>query len=59
MVRAELFGEYVSAVLPEGRDTAEDAPFLYGTVAVVAVPLVLVMGVVFGRFWVNRRRSAS
>ena len=58
-VRAALFGGYSPQELPQtAGEEAEVSPALFGVAAVVAVPLVLVAGVLLGRFWVRRKRVA-
>lgn len=54
-VRAALFGDYSSTVLPSAESEPESTATLYG-IAVVAVPLVLVAGVVLGKAWAKRKR---
>ncbi|MDR6865514.1 hypothetical protein J2Y69_000096 [Microbacterium resistens] len=58
-VRTALFDEYSSVVLKPGQQDSEASPTFSGAAAVVAVPLVLVAGVLLGRFWARRRRSTS
>lgn len=58
-VRAALFGGYSPHELPQtAGEKVEVSPAFYGAAAVVAVPLVLVAGVLLGRFWVRRKRVA-
>ncbi|AZZ55990.1 hypothetical protein [Rathayibacter iranicus] len=58
-VRAALFGDYSSReALTATQAESEAAPVSYGAAAAVAVPVVLVAGVLLGRFWVRRKRAA-
>lgn len=58
-VRAALFEDYSSDVIASSSDQREESPVLFGVLAAVAVPLVLVGGFVLGRFWARRSRAAS
>lgn len=56
-MRSGLFEEYKPQnVLQGSQENAEVSPALFGIAAVVAVPLVLVGGVLLGRFWARRKR---
>ncbi|MHC2187344.1 malonyl CoA-acyl carrier protein transacylase, partial [Rathayibacter agropyri] len=58
-VRAALFGDYSSREAPTAtQEESEASPVLYGAAAAVVVPLVLVAGVLLGRFWARRKRAA-
>ncbi|PPF22182.1 hypothetical protein C5C18_14945 [Rathayibacter tritici] len=57
-VRAALFGDYSSRdALKVTQEESEASPASYGVVVAVAVPVVLVVGVLLGRFWARRKRA--
>jgi hypothetical protein len=58
-VRAALFDGYSSTVISETREAREESPVLALLALVVGVPLVLMGGVLLGRFWARRRRVSA
>ncbi|PPF10261.1 hypothetical protein C5C31_07115 [Rathayibacter rathayi] len=57
-VRAALFGDYSSRdALKATPEKSEASPVSYGAAAAVAVPVVLVAGVLLGRLWARRKRA--
>ena len=54
-VRAALFEGYSSDVIAGSSVEHEQSPGPFAVIFVVAVPLVLVGGIVLGRFWARRR----
>lgn len=60
LVRAALFENYSSQEVPRAaRETHTTSSVLYGVAAVLAVPVVVVVGLLLGVFWVRRKRVAS
>ncbi len=58
-IRSELFESYnPQEVLQSSEDDSEASPALFGIAAAVAVPLVVVGGVLLGKFWTRRKRVA-
>lgn len=58
-VKALLFENYTSDVIASSSDDRTETPVLQWVAAVVAVPLVLVAGIVLGRRWARRGRATS
>lgn len=58
-VRAALFAGYSTEVVSQAREAREEFPVLSVLVSVAGVPLVLVAGVLLGRFWARRKRVSA
>jgi hypothetical protein len=58
-VRAALFENYSSDVIASAPNERAESSALLGVLAAVTVPLVLLAGLVLGRFWAGRRRVSS
>ena len=58
-VRAALFEGYSSDAIASSSEEHEKSPVPFSVIFVVAVPLVLVGGIVLGRSWARRSRTAS
>ena len=58
--RSMLFVDYSSqSTLEAARDESITSPVLGAVAAVVAVPVVLVIGALLGRLWARRKRATS
>lgn len=58
-VRGALFDGYSSTVISETREARKESPILALLALVVGLPLVLLGGVLLGRFWARRRRVSA
>jgi hypothetical protein len=58
-VRAVLFEGYSSDVIASTSDEREESAVPFSVIFLVAVPLVLVGGIVLGRLWARRSRVTS
>jgi hypothetical protein len=59
-VRAGLFNGYTSRDVPQAaRDDEQASPVFLGAAAVAAVPLMLLAGVLLGRYWGRRKKATS
>lgn len=58
-VRAALFEEYSPQVISAESEISEEPTLLYGLLAVIAVPLVVLAGVRLGTSWAKRKRVAA
>ncbi|MEO7017284.1 MAG: hypothetical protein ABI067_12210 [Leifsonia sp.] len=58
-LRGGLFDGYSVKALPARGANQETSSALYGLLLVAGVPLVLLGGVLLGRFWVGRKRATA